>query len=220
MHGKSYIPTREADFVDWSGNLLAVARAHQQEWGLNGTHLTELEGLQAEVKALHETCRTSMYTKLDMQAKNEKKALLKKRLEVYVRNNLQNNDVMTDNGREALRIPIHDRNPTPRPAPDTAPETETETPLPRTLRIKFRGVAAPRWGKPEGVHGLECRWVVSDAPPESMAGLVNSDFATRSPLTLTFDEGARGRRLYFAVRWEGTSVQKGPWSEIFSTIIP
>jgi hypothetical protein len=215
-----YIPAKEADFVEWSANLLAVARAHKTAWKLEEGPLTELEGLQAEVKTLHETCQTAAYTKLDMQAKNEKKELLRKRLEVYVRNNLQNNDAMTNNGREALRIPIHDRNPTPRPAPDTVPETETETPLPRTVRIKFKGETAPRWGKPEGVHGLEFRWIIAGVPPERIEDLVHSEFATRSPLDITFDEDKRGKRLYFAVRWEGGTGKKGPWSEIFSAVIP
>jgi hypothetical protein len=215
-----YIPAKEADFVDWSANLLAVARTHKTEWKLDDAQLTELDALYAEVKALHETCRTAAYTKLDMQAKNEKKNLLKKRLEVFVRNNLQNNDAMTDNGREALRIPIHDRKPTPRPAPDKVPETETETPLPRTVRIKFKGETASRWGKPEGIHGLECRWIIAESPPARIEELVHSEFVTRSPLELVFEEDKRGSRLYFAVRWEGNNGKKGPWSEIFSVVIP
>lgn len=43
-----------------------------------------------------------------MQLKNQKKGALKKLEEVFVRNNLQNHDAMTDNGRKALRIPIYD----------------------------------------------------------------------------------------------------------------
>ncbi|MDR0599186.1 MAG: hypothetical protein LBG84_03770 [Treponema sp.] len=216
----SYIPAKEGDFVSWSANLLAVARARKDEWKLEEAPLAELESLFAEVKALHEICQTAAYTKLDMRAKNEKKGLLKRRLEVYVRNNLQNNDAMTDTGREALRIPIHDRNPTPRPAPDRAPEMETETPLPRRVRIKFKDANSPRWGKPRGAHGLECRWLIAEAPPARIEDLVHSEFATRSPLDLNFEEDRRGRRIYFALRWEAGSGKKGPWSEIFSAIIP
>jgi hypothetical protein len=215
-----YIPAKEADFVDWSGNLLAVARTRKTEWKLDDAQLTELDGLYAQVKALHEKCRTAEYTKLDMQAKNETKDLLKKRLEVFVRNNLQNNDAMTNNGREALRIPIHDRKPTPRPAPDTVPETETETPLPRVVRIKFKAENAARRGKPEGVHGLECRWITAESQPALIEELLHSEFATRSPLELTFDEDRRGARLYFAARWEGNNGKKGPWSQIMSAVIP
>jgi hypothetical protein len=137
-----------------------------------------------------------------------------------VRFHLQNNDKVPDNGCRELRIPIYDKTHTPHPAPDSVPETEVETPHPRTLRIKFRHENAPRWGKPEFVHGLECLWVIADAPPERIGDLLHSAFATRSPLELTFDENERGKRVYFAVRWESGTVKKGPWSDILSAVIP
>jgi hypothetical protein len=37
---------------------------------------------------------------------------------------------------------------------------------------------------------------------------------------MTFDEDQRGKRFWFAARWENGTVQKGRWSEIFSAIIP
>jgi hypothetical protein len=130
----SYIPQKEADIVAWSENLIAVATAHKTEWNLSQSKLDELLALHNEVKALHQLCQTSSFTKLDMQAKNEKKAQLIQLEEVFVRNNLQNNDAMTDNGREELRIPIHDKTPSPHPVPDTLPDVEMDTPFPRTCR--------------------------------------------------------------------------------------
>lgn len=38
--------------------------------------------------------------------------------------------------------------------------------------------------------------------------------------TLTFDENQRGKTVYFALRWENTRGEKGPWSQIVSSIIP
>jgi hypothetical protein len=95
-----------------------------------------------------------------------------------------------------------------------------DTPFPRTVQIKFRGINAPRWGKPEYVHGLECLWVISDTVLAKIEDLLHSSFSTHSPLELTFDEDQRGKRLYFAVRWENGTVKKGPWSDIYSAIIP
>jgi hypothetical protein len=216
----SYIPDKESEFVDWSGNLIDGSKKHAAELDLPADQLTGLETLHTEVKALHEKCQTASYTKLDMQAKNEKKALLKKKEEGFVRFHLQNNEKMTDNIRKELRIPIYDRTLTPRPAPDSIPDIEIATPHPRTLRIKFRPEKGARWGKPEFVHGLECLWVIADAPPEKISDLLYSAFTTRSPLELSFDENDRGKRVYFAVRWESGTVKKGPWSDIFSAVIP
>jgi hypothetical protein len=216
----SYFPTKEAEFVEWSGNLIAVSKENSTEWGLPADQVTGLETQHNEYKTLYEKCKTASYTKLDMQAKIEKRKALIKREEVFVRNNLQNNDRMTDNGRVKLRIPIHDTSPTSQSAPDTIPEVEVQLPAPRTLRFRFRAENAKRWGKPPHVHGLECLWIIADKPPAVIADLIHSSFATRSPLELTFDEDQRGKRLYFAVRWESGTVQKGKWSEILSAVIP
>jgi hypothetical protein len=214
------MPAKEADFLDWSANLIAVSKTNVNTWKLPQDQLTALETLHNEVKVLHQVCQTSSYTKLDMQAKNEKKALLIKREEVFVRNNLQNNDLMTDNGREQLRIPIHDLKPTPTPKPEGVPEVEVSTPLPRTLRFRFRAENAKRWGKPAYVHGIEVLWVIAGTPPVHIKELTHSEFATKNPLDLSFDEDQRGKRVYFAARWESGTVKKGPESDIFSAVIP
>jgi hypothetical protein len=216
----SYIPTKEADFVDWSGNLVAVSKSYTAEWNLPEAKLSELESLQTQVRALHEKCRTASFTKLDMREKLDLKKQLIRLEEVFVRNHLQNNDAMTDTGRTALRIPIYDKTPSPHPAPDTIPETELLTPLPRTIQLRFRSPNAARWGKPANVHGLECRWVMADAPPAHIDDLLHSEFATRSPLEFVFDEDKRGKRVYLAARWESGAAKKGPWSDIYSAIVP
>jgi hypothetical protein len=214
------IPTQEKNYVDWSANLIAVSILHKTVWNLQESKLTELQTLHNEVKALYELCQTASYTKIDMQAKHEKKKQLIHLEEVFIRNNLQNNDAMTDTGRKELGIPIHDKKPTPVPAPDGIPEIEIETPHPRTVRIKFRDEHAARWGKPENVHGLECVWELAETPPGKVKDLLHSEFTTKSPLELTFEEDERGKRLYFAARWETRAMKKGLWSDIFSAIIP
>ncbi|MDR0628988.1 MAG: hypothetical protein LBG24_05005 [Treponema sp.] len=141
---KHYIPAKEADFVDWSENLITVSKANKTPWNLPENQLTELEALHNELKRLHSLCQTPSCSKLDIQMKNEKKETLLHREEVFVRNNLQNNDAMTDEGRRSLRIPIHDQKATPVPEPDTIPEIEVLTPYPRTLQFKFKDAHAPR----------------------------------------------------------------------------
>jgi hypothetical protein len=50
--------------------------------------------------------------------------------------------------------------------------------------------------------------------------MLASVFSTRSPYVFTFDENMRGKTVYFCLRWENTRGQKGPWSAIYSAIIP
>ncbi|MDR2537800.1 MAG: hypothetical protein LBC46_05795 [Treponema sp.] len=216
---KHYIPGKEADFVEWSENLITVSEANKTLWNLPDNQLTELRALHNQVKGLHSLCNTPSCTKLDVQTKNEKKALLLHREEVFVRNNLQNNDVMTDDGRRSLRIPIHDKSASPIPEPDTIPEIKVFTLYLRTLLFRFKDAHAARWGKPEHIHGLELVWVIADTPPARVKDLLHSAFATRNPLELVFEEEDRGKKVYFAARWETNSGKKGKWSEIQFAII-
>jgi hypothetical protein len=65
---------------------------------------------------------------------------------------------------------------------------------------------------------MELVWVMRDTPPVQVKDLVHSEFATRSPLEPTFEEDQRGKKLYYAVRWETNAAKKGDWSEIYSAI--
>jgi hypothetical protein len=127
---------------------------------------------------------------------------------------------VTDEDRDNMGVPNRDMMPTPVPNPEDVPEVEVSTPLPRTLRFRFRRIGAKRWGKPEGVHGLELLWVIADAPPAKMEDFPHSAFSTKNPLELTFNEDQRGKRVYFAARWETGAMKKGPESDIFSAVIP
>jgi hypothetical protein len=62
--------------------------------------------------------------------------------------------------------------------------------------------------------------VIADTPPADVKDLLHSEFATKSPLELVFEESERGRRVYFATRWESGTVKKGKCTEIFNAAIP
>ncbi|MDR2193001.1 MAG: hypothetical protein LBP19_00790 [Treponema sp.] len=95
----------------------------------------------------------------------------------------------------------------------------TPMPAPRALRFTFRRVGAKRWRQPEGIHGLELAWVIATAPPKETEGLVHSSFATKSPPELTFKENERGKRAYYAARWETGAMKKGKFTDIVSVIV-
>jgi hypothetical protein len=158
------------------------------------------------------------HTPVDTEAKNDAKNAAKKVIRAFVNQYLRYPPV-TDEDRTAMGIPNRDPHPTPVPAPEDIPEVAASTPLPRVLRFNFRRLGTKRWGKPANVHGMELAWVIADAPPAETEYLIHSAFSTRSPLELTFKESERGKRIYYAVRWETGTVKKGKFSEIFSAVI-
>ncbi|MDR2361145.1 MAG: hypothetical protein LBD91_00235 [Prevotellaceae bacterium] len=89
----------------------------------------------------------------------------------------------------------------------TSPDYDIDSGTTRRLTIHFfdqgsRGSKA----KPAGQHGAEIRWAILETPPASINDLIRSLFDTHTPFMLEFDENQRG--------------EKGPWSEIMSTIVP
>ena len=221
MHAKSYLPTQEAELTTWTSNLISVSKTYKTLLGIPDERITELETPFTQFKTLYEKCQTATYTKVDMEQKNISKKIMCKKITDFVRFHLQNNEKMTDDMRVEFQIPIYDTHHTKHPSPESIPEIEIKMPYPRTLHIRFKAENALRWGKPQHVHGIECLWVIADSPPSKIEDeLLHSMFATKNPLELTFDEEKRGKKVYFALRWENGTVKKGPWSDIFSAIIP
>jgi hypothetical protein len=158
------------------------------------------------------------HTKVDTEAKNDAKTAAKKVIRPFVNQYLRFPPV-TNEDRTAMGVPNRDVTPTPVPEPGDVPEVAVSMPLPRALRFKFRRVGAKHWGKPKGVHGLELAWVIAAAPPKETEDLIHSSFTTKSPLELTFKESERGKRVYYAARWETDAVKKGKFTDIFSAIV-
>ena len=220
---KEYVPSRDAAFDPWFNNLVEYVLARVLAGTPVWPHIpaAEAEALAASYTAWHTAYVPTQkpHTAVDTEAKNDAKKAALKVIRPFVNRYLRYPPV-TDEDRTAMAIPNHDTHPTPVPRPDDIPEVEALTPKPRVLRFRFRRTEMKRWGKPEGVHGMELVWVIAEARPEKVAELVHSAFATRSPLTLNFEEDERGKRVYYAVRWETGAMKKGDYSEIYQAVIP
>ncbi|MDR2739473.1 MAG: hypothetical protein LBB68_06550 [Treponema sp.] len=203
-----YIPDKDADFDTWFSFLYQYVSQKCAGPAPAWTHIPQAAlGVLAELHAGWKTAYSGVigpHTKVDTEAKNNAKKAAKGGIRPFVNQYLRFFPV-TNKDRTAMGVPNHDEHPTPVPVPEDVPETEAAMPLPRVLQFRFRRANAKRWGKP---------------PPKEIEDLVHSSFATRSPLDLTFKESDRGKKLYYAVRWETGTVKKGKWSEIMSAIIP
>jgi hypothetical protein len=157
-----------------------------------------------------------------VQAKKTAHQLLEKTVRSVVREYLAHNHLVADNDRVALGLPIYKTTHTPAPVAHEAPDVDVDTSLQGCITIHFfeQGHRHKK-AKPAGQHGAEIAWVISNEPVTSTSKLIHSAFDTHTPLTLNFqEEDHRGQMLYFAIRWENTRGEKGPWSRIYNAIIP
>jgi hypothetical protein len=165
-------------------------------------------------------------TPVNIREKNTAKKVLKTHIRLSVGEYLIRNHLLTDGDREMLGVPIHKTTRTPVPPPTDAVELLLRQLSGHRVEVNFSTVSIDaaekehREAKPYGVRGVEIRWAILPAPPESEDDLVHSEFDTRTPYTFQFKLPQAGKTLYLCARWENTTAQKGPWSQIQSAIIP
>ncbi|MDR2691729.1 MAG: hypothetical protein LBB73_05450 [Dysgonamonadaceae bacterium] len=106
------------------------------------------------------------------------------------------------------------------PVPNSSPTATVHLPSSGVVEIHYIDKSTHSRAKPDGVHGAEIAWKILDIPPEQWQSLTNISKSMRTPFRLSFDLDVQGKKLYFALRWENTRGEKGPWSAIRSTVIP
>jgi hypothetical protein len=134
---------------------------------------------------------------------------------------LRRNPLVTDTDLVEMALPKRSSGgKTPPTPPTTLIEMTVDTSIPGTVIVYFRDKNERGRAKPKHIHGGEMKWEILDFQPLDWDQLTNSVFSTKSPIRLTFKGDMRGKTVYFAMRWENTVGQKGPWNVIVSAIIP
>ena len=216
-----YIPGKEDEYVVFVDNFVPTVDTNKTAWSIPDAEVTDMKAAYTAFKTAFAAARDpATRTSIAVAKKNAAMLELTAQLRQMVEFRIRRNPVIDAPALIGLGLKPFDTHPTPSPDPDTIPQIEVVLPAPRTLHIRFRAENSKRWGKPAGVHGIECLWVIADTPHTKIKDLLHSIFATKNPLELTFDEDERGKRVYFVVRWENGTVKKGKWSEIFNVIIP
>jgi hypothetical protein len=88
------------------------------------------------------------------------------------------------------------------------------------VAIHFKVKGNPSKARPYGYNGVIVKWLVSGKNAENISELTGYDLATRSPYTIALNDEDRRKILSVACQWENRKSQKGPWSDIQSTIVP
>jgi hypothetical protein len=104
--------------------------------------------------------------------------------------------------------------------PTTFVESRAELLGQGVFNLHYRDAGAETSAKPFGVHGAELISKISDTPVAYHSELGNSQFDTDTPFHFSFPSELRGKTFYYALRWENTTGEKGPWSAIASIVIP
>ncbi|MDR2632879.1 MAG: hypothetical protein LBC51_04560 [Treponema sp.] len=221
MPKKDYIQTNDALFLAWAKNLYTYSLPRFSGWLIPSPQVS-LETPLADFEAALAKLADPNYGKVDMERKKDTRKVCEKALRVYVQAYLARNPAVSDEDRVAMGIPVYKTGRSKRPLPETVPELEVDTGTPRRHLVHYRDRGSKHRGKPEGVAGIEIRWAVLEGHPVSIEEeLIKSGYDTASPWVNDFEEGDRGKKVYYCGRWEGPAEgEKGPFGEVVEAIVP
>jgi hypothetical protein len=225
MSGRDYLPASDAEFDVWFDNLYNYSASKMTGGNPEWTHIpmTELDILGTARAAWKVAYAPTLkpHTPAETLAKNEARKAAKAVIRPFVGQWLMWKQV-SDKERNEAGVTVEQPRRPVIPVPTTVPELEPRAGVPRQIIIPYRDKGSTRRGKPRDVHGIEVRWELTDKPPVRIEDdLPKSSFDTRSPLTLTFDESERGKRIYMAGRWEiEREGSKGEFGDVVTTIVP
>jgi hypothetical protein len=121
-------------------------------------------------------------------------------------------------GYQCMTKKSQKRNPAPVPKHELGCKAESKGHC--ILEFNLFRIEIGKRAKSEGIHSSEFRWAILAAPPKGVEELINSDSHTCTTFIKEFEESESGETLYFCLRWENARGEKGPWSDISSTVIP
>jgi hypothetical protein len=222
MSNNDYMPRRDSDFNDWTANFLSVINSKGGAWGIPTTVITDLNA-----KRTTWTQKYTLYispatrTKLVTEQKNMARHALESTVRSIVNEYINFNHEITNDDRLELGLIIYKTTRTRTPVPVTIPTVEIYSRDPMVLVCRFRDELSVGYAKPDGVHGMACKYGFGNGSVPTGPDDVNlTGFATDKPLVLTFAETDRGRHVYLYFRWENTRGEAGPWTVMYSAIVP
>ena len=217
-----YIPEPDIPFNIWVTTFYTWVNSHGTSHGLDASQITAFTtawngwntnwtDFQTKEAAFHTATQ-------DKDSAREIVESMARALAAII----QKNPNTTNGDREAAGLTIPKTGRTPSPTPTTRPLlVETDTSIRATLRLICADSETPTSrAKPAGVLGMQIREQIGGTAPVDPETMQFLALATRIPFTVHFDAGDVGKTVYFALRWDGKNGQPGPWSQIYSAVIP
>jgi hypothetical protein len=216
-----FIPGGDRRFLEWLTIVVNYLKNMFHVWRIPENEQQNIEQLLATfTTAFGLVDNPQTHTPPAIRAKQSARNAAESGIRALLRAYVTNNPLVTDEDRRNMELPIHKTTRTHVAVPATRPLAVVEILNPAQVELHFKDVESSTNAKPAGVHGVEISWAILDAPTNEWDMLTHSAFDTHTPYVFTFSGKERGKTLYFALRWENTRGEKGPWSEIQSTIIP
>jgi hypothetical protein len=213
------IPKKEEPFHAYVGNQLGLITDNAVKWNIVTVDVDALQNKAVPYMSAYTVCQTPNSGPMDTKIRDAARTVLQSALQDFANVHLLYNSAVSDDDKILLGFVLvtttreKAKKPVSRPAPDVEYGVGV-------LKIHFHDEYTEHRGKPAKVHRMEVVYCFSQTRPEHMNEFIHSVSATASPLEITGAEDERGETMWFRLRWVGPTTLEGPWSEIFSAIMP
>jgi hypothetical protein len=215
-----YIPPKDIDLEKFGNNFTNEVDENAKAWGISSDTVNELVTAKDKFVGFLNEAKSAARTSFVVAEKNEARKEFVKIIRSLVKYQLQN-PIITDAMRIKLGLHVHDTNPTNRPQPDSEPDVKVVSGDARRVKVHLRDAITGSKAKPFGVTGAVIAYAVLDATSTAtLEDLTKTALATHTPYTLTFTDDDRAKKVFVAACWQNAKGENGPWSEIFSAVIP
>ena len=214
-------PESDAGFNTFMNQFVPYVAAHAANLGVStGAATAMTNGLGLWNDALSDDQAKATAAKAATVVKNDTKNALAALARPAIQT-IQNNPNVTDEVRQLMGLPIPDRTHTRVPVPTTRPVVRVETREHLQHVVHWRDEATPKSkAKPKGVRGAQVRVHIGPNPPGDLEEFVWVALDSATPYLVAHAAGDAGKMAYYALRWENTRGETGPWSDVVSATIP
>lgn len=219
-----YLPTREADLLQWSVNFNAHITADPTAYGLTLPQQAAYTVLHDAFAAAYTTANdNATRTPAAIQTKNTAKANL-----ISGSNGIrelagiiQAFPGTTDTERIELGLNVRDTEPTPIPPPSVAPGLSVLMVTGRTVKVRvFDALVPSSRSKPAGVKGASVYSYVGETAPVDIDSWKYEGSTTRTTFDVEFPATApAGSTVWLTAYWTNPRLESGPACQPVSTNI-
>ncbi|MDR0685848.1 MAG: hypothetical protein LBF79_00065 [Dysgonamonadaceae bacterium] len=214
-----YMPAKFGDLYLWLRNFIDGVAPNLARYGIPETEFESLRILNSKFQAAQMIAEGPNPGPADRIQRRDTAAAVRKEARGIVNKYLKYNEVLSNEERRKLGIPVYDNARTPIDVPKTWPDLVIEVLGAGLVKTKFHKHGSTTTARPYGVIGAVVIYGVSDHQADKHDELNRHLLATRSQHTFEFPDEERGKTVSIAVAWQNEKGQVGPYCDIQSVII-
>jgi hypothetical protein len=214
------IPQADADFNQFMQVFVPYVGGHAVNLGLTAPQATALNSVYTDWSDAYGAKRDAeLAAEAATATKESAKAALMTLAREFI-NIIQTHPGITDDVRQLMGLPIPDTTRTRAPVPTTKPVVTVDTRQHLQHVVHWRDESKPKSkAKPKGVRGAVIRVFVGPTPPADPKEFEWVALDSATPYLLVHDAGDAGKLAHYALCWENTHSEDGPWSDVITATI-